>query len=179
MELRLAALLAFAVIASGCTAGPSASTEETGNFELYVSDQPSDISDFSYLNVTIGEARIFSDRVNNSSDLRRFDVNRTVDLTEVVGDEAESVLEEDLEPGTYRKVELHTGDILGVVENETVDVKVPSEKLMMTEDFEVSVNRTTEFVFDITVVKKGSNGYNLIPVVSESGVAGEDTEISR
>jgi hypothetical protein len=65
------------------------------------------------------------------------------------------------------------------VENETVDVKVPSEKLMMTEGFEVSVNRTTEFVFDITVVKKGSNGYNLIPVVSESGVAGEDADISR
>lgn len=178
MKLRLAALLAFAVIASGCTAGPSEPSEETGNFELYISDQPADISDFEYLNVTIGEARIFSENFSNESgdeDFRRFDVNRTVDLTQVVGDRREKVLDDELEPGTYQKVELHTADILGVVENRSVDVKVPSEKLMITKEFEVVVNETTEFVFDINVVRKGQNGYNLLPVISESGVV-EDSE---
>lgn len=177
MELRLTALLAFVVIASGCTAGPSASTEETGNFELYVSDQPADISDFEYLNVTIGEARIFSENFSDSNDssFRTFDVNRTVDLTQVVGDKREKILEDELEPGTYQKVELHTADILGVAENRSVDVKVPSEKLMITKEFEVVVNETTEFVFDINVVRKGQGGYNLLPVISESGVV-EDSD---
>lgn len=152
-----------------------------GTFSLYVSDQPSAISSFDYLNVTFDSARIFSDNFSEGNDtgFRTFDLNSTVDLTRVVGDDAEKILERDLEPGTYRKVELHTSDILGVVENRTVEVKVPSEKLMITDDFEVSVNRTTEFVFDITVVKKGPNGYNLIPVISESGVVGQDVNITR
>jgi hypothetical protein len=177
MELRLAILIAFAVIASGCTAGPSTSTEETGNFELYVSDRPADISDFEYLNVTIGEARIFSENFSDSNDssFRTFEVNRTVDLTQVVGDKREKILEDELEPGTYQKVELHTADILGVAENRSVGVKVPSEKLMITKEFEVMVNETTEFVFDINVVRKGQGGYNLLPVISESGIV-EDSD---
>jgi hypothetical protein len=183
MEYRLLGVLFIAVLVSGCTSS-TAPEGETGRFALYVSDQPADISSFKYLNVTFDRARIFSENFSegdesNETGFRSFEMNSTVDLTRVVGDDAEKVLEEDLEPGTYRKVELHTADILGVVENETVDVKVPSRKLMIQDDFEISVDRTTEFVFDIQVVEKGENGYNLMPVISESGVAGKDVEISR
>lgn len=62
----------------------------------------------------------------------------------------------------------------GTVDGESVDVRVPSGKLMITKPFEIMANRTTKFVFDIHVVKTGAGFYNLRPVISGSGVAGKD-----
>ncbi|MFC7018621.1 MULTISPECIES: DUF4382 domain-containing protein [Haloarcula] len=103
----------------------------------------------------------------------------TVDLTEVVGAKAIGVLDGELETGRYAKVELSVAAVEGVVDGETVPVKVPSEKLQITKPFEVTAEAPVEFVFDINVVKKGPNGYNLLPVISESGVAGKDVEIEE
>ena len=104
----------------------------------------------------------------------------TVDLTRVVGDKATPVFEGGLSEGTYQKIELHVSGTEGVVDGEVVDVKVPSEKLQITHPFEVSADEPVEFVFDINVVKKGGgNGYNLKPVISESGVAGKDVEVEE
>ena len=104
----------------------------------------------------------------------------TVDLTEVVGDKAISVLEGELQAGTYTKIELHASDVTGVVDGENVDVKLPSEKLQITKTFEVEEGGEVSFVFDINVVKRGpNNGYILKPVISESGVAGEDVEVEE
>ena len=103
----------------------------------------------------------------------------TVDLTQVVGDKAVSVFEGELSPGTYEKIELHVSGTEGVVDGEVVDVKVPSEKLQIPHSFEVPENEPLEFVFDINVVEKGNGGYNLTPVISESGVVGEDVEVDR
>jgi hypothetical protein len=101
----------------------------------------------------------------------------TVDLTRVVGEDAIGVFEGELETGRYAKVELHVSAVEGVVDGEAVAVKVPSEKLQITTPFEVTAEESVEFVFDINVVKRGpTNGYNLTPVISESGVAGRDVE---
>lgn len=101
----------------------------------------------------------------------------TVDLTTVLGEDATPVFDGELEPGTYTKVELHVANVEGIVDGEEVAVKVPSEKLQITTPFEVTTEEPVEFVFDINVVKKGpTNGYNLLPVISESGVAGQDVE---
>ena len=102
----------------------------------------------------------------------------TVDLTEVLGDAAMPVFEGRLEPGTYAKVELEVAAVEGIVDGEEVPVKVPSEKLQLTKPFEVG-EEPVDFVFDINVVKKGPNGYNLLPVISESGVAGEGIEMTE
>ncbi|AUG48795.1 hypothetical protein BVU17_00585 [Haloarcula taiwanensis] len=103
----------------------------------------------------------------------------TVDLTEVVGDKAIGVLDGELEAGRYSKIELYAESVDGVVDGESVDVKIPSEKLQLTKPFEVVAGESVEFVFDINVVKKGTGGYNLLPVISESGVAGKDVEIEE
>ncbi|NUC73135.1 DUF4382 domain-containing protein [Haloterrigena sp. SYSU A558-1] len=103
----------------------------------------------------------------------------TVDLTQVVGEKAVSVFEGGLSAGSYEKIELHVADVEGVVDGETVPVKVPSEKLQITHAFEVREDEPLEFVFDINVVKKGNGGYNLKPVISESGVAGEDVDVEE
>ncbi|GCF13601.1 hypothetical protein Harman_15360 [Haloarcula mannanilytica] len=103
----------------------------------------------------------------------------TVDLTEVVGDKAISVLDGELEEGQYSKIELYAESVDGVVDGESVDVKIPSGKLQIVKSFEVVAGESLEFVFDINVVKKGNGGYNLLPVISKSGVAGKDVEVEE
>jgi len=104
----------------------------------------------------------------------------TVDLTRVVGDRAITVFDGELEAGRYTKIELYAADVAGVVDGESVDVTIPSGKLKLTKPFEVVAGEPVDFVFDINVVKRGqSGGYNLLPVISESGVAGEDVAVTE
>ncbi len=101
----------------------------------------------------------------------------TVDLTQVIGEDATPVFEGELDAGAYTKIELNVAEVAGIVEGEEVDVKIPSEKLKITNNFAVTAEEPVEFVFDINVVKRGpKNGYILTPVISESGVAGRDVE---
>lgn len=106
----------------------------------------------------------------------------TVDLTTVVGENATPLTTVDLDAGTYSKVELYTSSIDASVNGSSVDVKVPPGKLMITKPFTVSQNDSTEFVFDIQVTLRGNarnnQGYILKPVISQSGVAGEDVEVN-
>ncbi|GGK59928.1 DUF4382 domain-containing protein [Haloarcula sebkhae] len=103
----------------------------------------------------------------------------TVDLTKVLGDKPIGVLDGELEAGRYSKIELYAESVDGVVNGESVDVKIPSEKLQLTKPFEVVAGESVDFVFDINVVKKGNGGYNLLPVISESGVAGKDVAVEE
>ena len=94
----------------------------------------------------------------------------------MVDEKALPILNTSLETGNYSKLELYVEEVNAVlVSNETADVKIPSEKLQIVKPFEIKKNKTTKFVFDINVVKKGhSNEYNLLPVIAKSGVVGED-----
>ncbi|QLD84295.1 DUF4382 domain-containing protein [Natronomonas halophila] len=104
----------------------------------------------------------------------------TVDLTQVVGAKAMPVFDGELEPGTYQKVELNVASTEGIVDGEPAAVKVPSEKLQITKPFEVRAGESLDFVFDINVVKRGQeNSYILKPVISQSGVAGEDVDVEE
>jgi len=110
-----------------------------------------------------------------------FDLSgESVDLTQVVGNKAMSVLDETLAPGRYTKIELHAADVTGIVDGEEANVKIPSGKLMLTKPFEVVAGESVSFVFDINVVQRGKgNDYNLLPVIGESGVAGKDVEVDE
>ncbi|ELY91035.1 hypothetical protein C483_10136 [Natrialba hulunbeirensis JCM 10989] len=104
----------------------------------------------------------------------------TVDLTEVVGDKAIGVFDGELSAGSYEKIELFVEETNGIVDGEEVDVTVPSEKLQITSSFEIRADEPVEFVFDINVVKRGpDNGYNLTPVISKSGVNGNDVSVEE
>ena len=104
----------------------------------------------------------------------------TVDLTQVVGEKAVSVFDGALSEGRYAKIELRAADIEGIVDGEVADVKIPSGKLQIVKPFEVVAGETLSFVFDINVVEKGRTGrYNLLPVISESGVGGKDVEVEE
>lgn len=104
----------------------------------------------------------------------------TVDLTQVVGDKAMGVFDGELPEGRYTKIELYAASVEGVVDGEPVDVMIPSGKLQIVKPFEVVAGETLSFVFDINVVEKGQTGeYNLLPVISGSGVAGKDVEVEN
>ncbi len=183
MDWRILVAVMAVVVAAGCTGSPGADqtgqTGETGMFGLLVSDQPSAIDDFQALNVTFSEARLF--RVNASEDgYTGIELpGPKVDLTKVKGDKAKDILMQEIEAGRYSKIELHVSRTAGFVEGQEVDVMVPSQKLMITKQFMVAPNETTEFVFDINVVRRGNQGYNLLPVISESGIVGREVEVER
>jgi len=104
----------------------------------------------------------------------------TVDLTQVIEDDAIAVFDGEIPAGSYQKIELSVTAVEGIVDGEEVDVKLPSEKLQITNGFEVTPDESVSFVFDINVVKRGpNNGYILKPVISGSGVAGRDVEVNE
>ncbi|ELZ55902.1 MULTISPECIES: DUF4382 domain-containing protein [Halorubrum] len=104
----------------------------------------------------------------------------TVDLTQVIEDDAIAVFDGELPAGSYEKIELDVSDVQGIVDGNEVEVKLPSEKLQITNGFEVTPDEPVSFVFDINVVKRGpNNGYILRPVISGSGVAGRDVEVNE
>ena len=153
------------------------------SFRLLVSDQPADIDDFEYLDIPIMSTRIFSETDGEEESYVEKDINVTVDLTQLVGSASVEVLELDLEPGNYTKIELYVDqpniDAATVDETEA-NIFVPSGKLMIENDFEVVEGEQVSFVFDINIVKTGpGTDYNLIPVISESGVVGEDLDESE
>jgi len=177
-----------------------------GTFRLLISDQPVAIDEFDSLDVTFDHARIFreaesgdeeqdedgtesgdeeqDEKAEEEKEQRRFFTidleGSTVDLTRVVGDKAVSIFEGELSEGRYSKIELHAADVDGTVDGGSVAVKIPSEKLQIVKPFEVEAGGTLSFVFDINVVKKGQTGeYNLLPVISESGVDGEDVDVEE
>ncbi|MCD2200555.1 DUF4382 domain-containing protein [Halobacterium sp. KA-4] len=104
--------------------------------------------------------------------------NRTVDLTELQGANATFLGNMSVPAGEYEKVFVHVGEVEGTLKTgEQVNVKLPSQKLHLNEDFTVNQSSDVDFVFDITVFEAGNSGkYILKPVASESGT---DVPIER
>ena len=187
----------------GTDTGDGKSGGALGAFRLLISDQPAAIGDFDSLEVTLSSARVF--RVDEDETVTPVAVNATettpeatateaddeargfvefglddvtVDLAQVVGDRAVSVLEGELEEGRYSGIELRVANAGGVVDGEGVDVMVPSDRLRIVRPLEVAPDAELAFVFDINVVRKGRSGeYNLLPAIGKSGVVGEDVEV--
>lgn len=182
----------------------------TGSFRLMISDQPAAIGDFDSLDVSLSSARVFragddeeltsavvngttpapgstptgttgDDTAEDGAGFVEFDLDGVaVDLTQVTGDRAVSVLEDEIDPGRYSGIELRVASVEGVVDDGAVDVMVPGNRLRIARPFEVGANEEMGFVFDINVVKKGRTGdYTLLPVIGKSGVAGSDVEVEE
>lgn len=154
------------------TPSPTSTATPTGT----VTESPTETEDGSA--ATESDAGGEADREERGFTVVALD-GATVDLTRLIGAKASGVFAGELETGRYTKIELYAAEAVGIVEGEQVDVKVPSGKLMLTEPFSVDAGGTVSVVFDINVVKKGPTGYSLLPVVSESGVAGEDVEVEE
>jgi len=162
-------LLALAGCSSGVPGGG-----ETGTTNFYVSDQPSAIDDFAHLNVTVSQVT-FVDREGNQTEKP---ANATLDLTQLRGANASLVDQYEIESGNYTKVFLDVSEVdATLTSGESADVKLPSEKLQLTQNFTVESGSSVDFVYDINVVERGNGDYNLLPVASESGTDVEIDEV--
>lgn len=105
--------------------------------------------------------------------------NVTVDLTELQGSNATLIESMELPNGTYDAVFIHVSDVNATLtDGSHPDVKLPSEKIQLHQEFTVGDGEEVDFVFDITVFERGTQGYILKPVASESGT-GDDVEIDE
>ena len=173
------------------------SGDAVGTINFYISDQPGAIEDFEHLNVTVSQVEFrragsedddedgstptdntattsagATDEEMDDSGVQRFDIDdRTVDLTRLKGDNATLLEEFEVENGTYTQVRISVSEINGTLtDGSSADVKLPSEKLRINQQFVVGTNESVDFVYDITVIKRGQSGsYNIQPVASESG----------
>jgi hypothetical protein len=104
--------------------------------------------------------------------------NATVDLTTLQGANATAIGNLSVPAGEYDKVFVYVSEINATLKNgDSVNVKLPSQKLQLNKAFTLSANHSPEFVFDINVHKAGNSGkYILRPVVGESGT-GDQVEI--
>ncbi|WP_255195027.1 DUF4382 domain-containing protein [Halorarius litoreus] len=157
--------------------GNASMAERQGSLDFYVSDEQNAIDDFEHLNVTVTEVGF--QRGGDSGNWSEHDVdNRTVDLTELKGDNATLLQTFDVSEGNYTAVVVEIEDVNGTLkEGGDPDVKLPSNRIKLNTDFSVEANESTEFVYDITVVERGNSGaYNIKPVASQSGT---DVPIKR
>jgi hypothetical protein len=145
-----------------------------GNFVFLISDEPNDIGDFESLNVTI--SRVGLQAADSLKRLEFTPETKTVDLTQLQGEQAQEIWRGNVTTGRYSQVYIYVSKVTGKLKStgQTVDVKLPSSKLHMSIPFDVSADTVTSFTFDITVVATGHNGkYILKPQIGDSGLQEE------
>ncbi len=151
-------------------------TGDEANFRFLISDEVNAIEDFEHLYVTISSIGI--KQSGESGEWFQFPPNiQEVDLKLLVGDNAQEIWSGNVTPGEYTKVFIYVSDVNGVLvgagENETVEVKLPSNKLQISKPFVVIEDSVTSFVYDLTVVAAGNDKsgvkYILKPQIAQSG----------
>ena len=151
-----------------------------GNFAFLISDEPNDIDDFESLNVTISGVRL-----QPAGSLKQLEFTpdiKTVDLTQLQGEQSQEIWRGDVPAGQYSHVVIYVSEVKGRLKStgQIVEVKLPSNKLQISTPFEVTTDTVTSFTFDITVVKTGNSGkYNLRPQIGESGAQQEPLDRNR
>ncbi len=148
---------------------PVTSTE--GNFVFLISDEVNAIADFESVNVTIDKVGLLT-----GSGWIEFEPEiKTVDLTLLPGEETQAIWRGDMPQGHYSKVFIYVSDVKGVLKatGQTVDIKLPGNKMQINSDFDISADSVTGFVFDLTVISTGNPNtglrYMLKPQLDESG----------
>jgi hypothetical protein len=146
----------------------------SGNFIFLVSDDVNAIEDFSTVNVTIEKVAL----------LQTGDQERWVEFTPLTeefnlallpGDTTQELWRGDIPLGEYTRIVIYVSQVQGVLKatGETIDIKLPSNKLQVKIPFTVSADLVTTFTYDLTVVKTGNiqdgGKYLLKPQAGESG----------
>ena len=151
---------------------PQPSTE--GNFVFLVSDDVNAIGDFESLNVAISKIGLLPS--GNEEQWVEFEPEVSeVDLTLVQGEKTQEIWRGNVPEVQYTKVFIYVTGVQGILKEtgQTVDVKLPSQKLHISKSFQVTADTVTSFTYDLTVVATGSpqSGikYILKPQIDQSG----------
>jgi len=158
-----------------------------GNFVFLMSDDVNAIGDFDSLNVAVSKVGLLLG--GESGQWVEFETEvKEVDLTLLQGDKAQEIWRGNVPEGQYSKVFIYVTDVRGVLKEtgQTVEVKLPSQKLHISKSFQVTADTVTSFTYDLTVIATGSpqSGikYILKPQVDQSGAdhkPSEDKEKGR
>jgi Domain of unknown function (DUF4382) len=144
-----------------------------GNFVFQISDAVNAIADFSSLDVTIEKIGV----LDGDGWIEFAPETPTVDLVQLPGDISQAIWRGDLPEGDYSKVYIYVSSVQGILKStgQSVDVKLPGNKLQINHNFKVSASGITSFTFDLTVKANGNpkHGlkYQLSPQVDESGAS--------
>lgn len=146
-----------------------------GNFTFLVSDEVNAIGDFSSLNVIIEKVSLqqsgSNKQVEFSPETSQFD------LTLLPGDVTQQLWRGDIPEGEYSDITIQVSNVSGVLKSsgETIEIKLPSNKLKMNKPFQVSADNITSFVYDLTAIKagngQGNDKYILKPQIDASGAS--------
>ncbi|MFW6057100.1 MAG: DUF4382 domain-containing protein, partial [Chloroflexota bacterium] len=165
---------------------PSASQSSDGesgdvNFRLLVSDEPNAIGDFDELWATISGI-VFTATEGSGADVAiPLDAPVSVNLAELIGEDAIAIWEGYLPEGEYTQVSLDIDGVVGLpaeAQAPDVEVQVPGNgrlplDLSFTvgsgDDEEENEGAAVDFVFDITVNRTDNGQYELRPELDESG----------
>lgn len=162
------AILVASLLTSLVFAGCAAEDPPTGQFALFVTDEPDDIGDFSALNVTVTRIEL-AGKDNKSAAYEP--ASRTFDLTTLVAGNVSTLFNGSVAAGDYKKLDLFISEAKGTLaaDGSVVDVKVPSGRIFLNTDFTVAEGQTTEFLFDVQVHQTGAGEYQLKPNADGSG----------
>lgn len=149
--------LSVALLLGGCTA------DKTGNFELYMTDQP--IDGLEQVLITITAIKVQKD---DGSITTVWEGERTFDLL-LLRDVEERILDVELEQGTYTHVIIVISGAAIVVHGITYDISIsPNLEVKIPVAFTVLNNHVTEVVLDFQAdqsIEGFGDQYLLIPVI--------------
>ena len=165
-------------VAPPSAAEPIPDQTAEANFRLLISDEKNAIGDFKSLVVTISSVGVH--KAGEAGEwIEPPDIEEELDLVDLQGENATEIWSDTLPDGDYNKVFVYVSDINAELWNndDSTDVKLPSEKLHINTHFSIPDDSPVSFVFDISVVAAGNgagNGqggikYILKPVVGQSG----------
>lgn len=150
--------LSVALLLGGCTA------DKTGNFELYLTDQP--IDGLEQVLITITAIRVQKD---DESIVTVWEGERTFDLL-LLQDIEERILDVELEQGTYTHVIIAISGAAVVVNSVTYEITIsPSLEVRIPVAFTVLNNNITEVVLDFQAdqsIEGYGDQYLLFPVIT-------------
>ncbi len=148
--------------------GGCSTSENTGNFQLYLTDQP--IEGLEHVYVTISAIKVQKD---DSSVVTLWQGTETYDLL-ALRDVEELVVDVDLEAGTYTHIIVVIDAVSIVVYSNTYDLSInPGLEVRIPVSFTILDNDLTEVVLDFEVdssLEGYGDQYLFIPVISVDSI---------
>lgn len=172
------ALLVLAIVGSlvaqSVLTQPRLVPDPDGNFAFRISDEPNDINDFEYLDITVSRVRM---QALGSDRWLEFAPNMAaVDLTQLQGEQFQEIWRGHVPAGQYARVRIHVGEVRGrlAATGQTIELNVPNGIVHMLIPFAVTTDMVTIYTFDITVVAGDDEGtYTLKLQLDKSGARQE------
>ncbi len=151
--------------------------DPSGNFVLLISDDVNAIGDFKSVDVSITQVGLFS-RDNGGWIEFEPDI-KEIDLTTIQGDKTQQIWRGNLPEGEYTRVFIYVSNVQGILKEaiaangQSVEIKLPGNKLHISEPFQITEDTVTSFTYDLTVIATGNEQsgikYILKPQADESG----------